>query len=191
VSLDAATPETFKKIRGKDELLRIEANLETLIQAKKDANSKLPVIRLCFCVQEDNIMEQKAFLEKWRGRVDYIDFQEMVDFNDVDDLRDMGYDAFLADDLPTPESTYCAYPFNSLHVWSNGDVTPCCTFFGKALVIGDATKQSLKEIWDGDKMAEIRDQLLTGRLNKVCHVCLSSRDKENFATATETADMES
>jgi radical SAM protein with 4Fe4S-binding SPASM domain len=190
VSLDAATPETFKKIRGKDELLRIEANLEILIQAKKDANSKLPVIRLCFCVQEDNIMEQKAFLEKWRDRVDYIDFQEMVDFDDVDDLRGMGDDAFRAGDLPPPESTYCAYPFNSLHVWSNGDVTPCCTFFGKALVIGDATKQSLKEIWDGDKMSEIRDQLLTGRLNKVCHICLTSRDKENFAAAGATASEE-
>ena len=76
-------------------------------------------------------------------------------------------------------------------MWSNGDVTPCCTFFGKALVIGDARAQSLKEIWDGPEMAEIRTQLLTGKLNKVCHACLTCRDKENFAAAGETASEES
>ncbi len=193
VSLDAATPETFKKIRGKDELERIEANLETLIETRKRMNSKLPVIRLCFCVQDDNIHEQKAFLDKWRGRVDYIDFQEMVDFGQVDEFRSMGDDAAVPADLPTPDSTYCAYPFNSLHVWSNGDVTPCCTFFGKALTIGNTKTQTLKEIWNGEELAEIRRQLTSGDLNKVCHACLTCRDKENFAAAdgaaTEEADV--
>ena len=62
---------------------------------------------------------------------------------------------------------------------------------GKALVIGDARTQTLKEIWDGPEMAEIRTQLMTGRLNKVCHACLTCRDKENFAAAGETASEES
>lgn len=190
VSLDAATPETYQKIRGKNELERIEANLEALIQTRKRHNSKLPVIRLCFCVQNDNLHEQRAFLDKWRDRVDYIDFQEMVDFDQVDEFREMGVDAAKPVDLPPPDSTYCAYPFNSLHVWSNGDVTPCCTFFGKALVIGDAKTQTLKEIWDGPEMAEIRTQLLTGKLNKVCHACLTCRDKENFAAAGNAASEE-
>lgn len=191
VSLDAATPETYEKIRGKNELTRIEANLETLIETRKRANSKLPVIRLCFCVQEDNLHEQQAFLDKWRGRVDYIDFQEMVDFGQVDELIELGDEAHISKDLPQPQSTYCAYPFNSLHVWSNGDVTPCCTFFGKALKIGDATKDSLKDIWEGKELAEIRNQLLSGKLNKVCHACLTCRDKENFAAAGDTASRES
>lgn len=190
VSLDAATPETYKKIRGKDELLRIERNLEILLETRKRLNSKLPVIRLCFCVQKDNIHEQRAFLDKWRDRVDYIDFQEMVDFGEVDAFRAMGDDASVPAGLPVPASTYCAYPFNSLHVWSNGDVTPCCTFFGKALVIGDAKKQSLKDIWEGQDMAEIRDQLKSGRLNKVCHACLTSRDTESFAAAGVAASEE-
>lgn len=191
VSLDAATPETYTKIRGKDELQRIEANLEKLIEIREREGSKLPVIRLCFCVQKDNLHEQRAFLDKWRDRVDYIDFQEMVDFGGVDDLRALGDEAAKADNLPAPESTYCAYPFNSLHVWSNGDVTPCCTFFGKALVIGNVQEHTLKEIWDGPEIAEIRDQLLSGKLNMVCHACLTCRDKENFAAAGETADEES
>ena len=188
VSLDAATPETYKKIRGKDELVRIERNLEILIETRKRLNSKLPVIRLCFCVQKDNIHEQRAFLDKWRDRVDYIDFQEMVDFGEVDAFRAMGDDAAVPADLPVPASTYCAYPFNSLHVWSNGDVTPCCTFFGKALTIGNTKEDTLLDIWNGEELAEIRRQLQTGELNKVCHACLTSRDTENFAKAGSAAN---
>lgn len=187
VSLDAATPETYKKIRGKDELLKIERNLETLIETRKRLNSKLPVIRLCFCVQKDNIHEQRAFLDKWKGRVDYIDFQEMVDFGQVDEFRAMGDDASVPANLPVPSSTYCAYPFNSLHVWSNGDVTPCCTFFGKALTIGNTKQDTLLDIWNGEELAEIRRQLMSGNLNKVCHACLTCRDTENFATASHKA----
>ncbi len=187
VSLDAATPETYKKIRGKDELLKIERNLEILIETRKRLNSKLPVIRLCFCVQKDNIHEQRAFLDKWQGRVDYIDFQEMVDFGQVDEFRSMGDDASIPAGLPVPASTYCAYPFNSLHVWSNGDVTPCCTFFGKALTIGNTKQDTLLDIWNGEELAEIRRQLMSGNLNKVCHACLTCRDTENFATASHKA----
>jgi len=187
VSLDAATPETYEKIRGKNELEKVEANLEKLIEVRKRLGSKLPVIRLCFCVQEGNLHEQKAFLEKWDGKVDYIDFQEMVDFGNVSEFRDTP-DALNAPP-PTatpPKSTYCAYPFNSLHVWSDGDVTPCCTFYGKALVIGNVKDQSLKEIWEGKEIKDVRGQLISGNVNPVCYACLTQRESESFAVARET-----
>ena len=186
ISLDAATPETYLKIRRKDELRRIEANIEKLLAVRRRMNSRLPVIRLCFCVQKANIHEQQAFLGKWRGKVDYIDFQEMVDFGNVSEFR-ATKDVLHARpaNAEKPAKTYCAYPFNSLHVWSNGDVTPCCTFFGKALVIGNVKKQSLKEIWTGDEIKTIRRQLLSGDVNPVCFACLTQRDTETFTAAKE------
>jgi len=70
-------------------------------------------------------------------------------------------------------------------------VTPCCTFFGKALTIGNTKEKSLLEIWNGKELAEIRRQLMDGDLNKVCHACLTSRDTENFAKASQSADTQS
>ncbi|HEX9703492.1 MAG TPA: radical SAM protein [Rhodospirillales bacterium] len=184
ISLDAATPETYLKIRRKDELKRIEANIEKLLAVRKRLGSRLPVIRLCFCVQKYNIHEQEAFLKKWQGKVDYIDFQEMVDFGNVSEFRatDGVLDARPAGGAK-PAKTYCAYPFNSLHVWSNGDVTPCCTFFGKALVMGNVKRQTLTDIWNGDKMREVRRQLQSGDVNPVCYACLTQRETETFEMA--------
>ncbi len=186
VSLDAATPETYEKIRGKPLLPQVEENLRTLIRLRRERGSKLPVIRLCFCVQKENVHEQKAFLEKWQGLVDYIDFQEMVDFDSVDALRqDTDHVRAEGEKLTPLANTYCAYPFNSLHVWSNGDVTPCCTFFGKALVIGNVREASLAEIWNGEDIDGIRKQLLSGKVNPVCKACLTQREAEAFALAKQ------
>lgn len=185
ISLDAATPETYQKVRGKNELERIERNIETLLEIKKRNNSTLPIIRLCFCVQDVNKHEQEAFLNKWNGRVDYVDFQKLYNFDAVDELRETG----TIEGVETLEvkDSHCAYPFNSLHIWSNGNVTPCCTFFAKneQLVVGNVRQQSLKEIWEGDSIKEIRRQLLTGDLNPTCRVCLSQRDHESFEEVRE------
>lgn len=180
VSLDAATPETYHKVRGKDQLELVEKNIETLVRLKKERNSKLPVIRLCFCVLDINKHECSQFLDKWKDHVDYVDFQKFYDFGDVDTLRKTGTVPYV-DKLDVGDG-HCAYPFNSLHIWANGNVTPCCTFFAKneEMVVGNIAKESLKDIWDGDKMREIRRQISTGDLNPTCKVCLAQRDHGAF-----------
>lgn len=186
ISLDAATPETYLKVRRKDELERIERNVEKLLEIKKRNNSALPVIRLCFCVLPVNSHEQEMFLKKWEGRVDYVDFQKFYDFGSVDELRATGTIAGIEN--VEVEDRHCAYPFNSLHVWSNGNVTPCCTFFAKneGLVVGNIAEESLRQIWEGDRIKEIRRQLLTGDLNPTCRVCLAQRDHETFDELKKT-----
>jgi radical SAM protein with 4Fe4S-binding SPASM domain len=193
VSLDAATPETYQKIRGKDELELVEQNVRGLVEAKKKAGSKLPVIRLCFCVQPENVDERQMFIDKWRDIVDYVDFQEMCDFTYVTPLLD-GDES----DVPTIEddevTAFCPYPFNSLNIWSDGNVTPCCTFYGKALKMGNINESTLKEIWNGESIKALREEFFSGKLNTVCKACLYFRDTENFSKAkasTEVVSMDS
>lgn len=189
VSLDAATPETYRKIRGKDELSRIEANIRRLVDIKRREKSELPNLRVSFCVQEANFHERLAFVEKWKDAVDHIDFQQLTDFGFLDELMATGD---VVEMPPKPEDVdldhpVCQYPFNSLNVWSSGEVTPCCNFYGKSLVVGNVYESTLKEIWDGERLNAIRDEFRSGKLNPTCRVCLCSRDKSNFGSAKETA----
>ncbi len=181
VSLDAATPATFKVIRGKDELPLIERNISTLIETKKRHGSKLPLIRVSFVVQKENAHERQMFAEKWRDVVDHVDFQAMTDFSQVDAIAETGRAVsprfYHADALEKP---YCPQPFNRLDVWANGDVTPCCTFYAKNLVLGNVANQSLQEIWHGEKIETLREQFRTGKLNPNCEMCLAGRDNETF-----------
>lgn len=180
ISLDAASRETYLKIRRKDEFDRIERNIRKLIEIKRRRGSALPVIRLCFCVMDLNKHESQDFVDKWQDEVDYVDFQRFIDFKSVDELRETG--TVRGIETLQVKELHCAYPFNSLNVWASGNVTPCCTFFARnpALSVGNINEQSLEEIWRGEKINEIRRQLLTGDLNPTCKVCLSQRDVAAF-----------
>ena len=75
----------------------------------------------------------------------------------------------------------CKAPFHSATVYADGSVIPCCTFQGKNLTLGNINgipelnipAQSLKELWNGEKINELREQFRTGKLNIVCQYCLN------------------
>lgn len=57
VSLDAAKPETYRKIRGRDLFGNIVADLRELQEIKRKTGSATPFVRLQFVLQHDNIQE--------------------------------------------------------------------------------------------------------------------------------------
>ncbi len=174
LSVDAATPGTYEKVRGKYELDRVEKNIRGLAEARKKSGSALPIIRLSFCVTEDNRNEQEAFCQKWQDTVDYIDFQKVNDFSFVGHEDEVELPNIDTADQDRP---FCTKPFGYLNVWSTGDISPCCTFYGKSLVFGNIGENTLEEVYDGEKMTDLRDQFLGKKdLNRVCRVCLASRD---------------
>jgi radical SAM protein with 4Fe4S-binding SPASM domain len=174
ISVDAATPETYETVRGKDELEILESNIRGLVAARKKHGSLLPVIRLSFCVLEQNAHEQIAFREKWDGVVDYIDYQQVNDFSNVGHEDEVDLNPIGPDEADRP---FCSKPFGYLNVWSNGDISPCCTFYGKGLTFGNVKNNTLEEVYDGEAMADLRAQFKGKKeINKVCRVCLASRE---------------
>ncbi|MFA5317866.1 MAG: radical SAM protein [Patescibacteria group bacterium] len=172
ISLDAATEETYKKIRRRAPSLKItEDNIKKIIAWKKKKNSPIPVIRLSFIIMDINKHEIKQFIDKWKDEVDYIDFQKLIDFSHVGKT-------VLLDEVKQEviKDSFCAYPFYSLNIWANGDVSPCCTFYGKDLIMGNIHQQTLKEIWNSKKMKLIREQLYSKKFNPICQKCLYFRD---------------
>lgn len=185
ISLDATTPETYEKIRGKNQLDLIEANIHEFLRIRKEMGKTVPLLRLCFCVQKENYHEVEAFKKKWdNSGVDYLDFQNVVDFSDVGPALDNDdtWSPPTVEDLAAQEDTHCAYPFNSLHVWANGDITPCCTYYGQALSLGSVNDLTLTEAWNGEKITDLRKQLKGEKeLNPICRSCLFKRDAESFS----------
>lgn len=87
VSIDAATEETYKKIRIGCNWKRVQENIRRLIAIKKEMNSPLPEIVTRFIILKENMHEIPAFLDmvaefatpenrKWIGsggiRVEYV-----------------------------------------------------------------------------------------------------------------------
>ena len=180
VSIDAATPETFKRIRGSSELEKIEENVKRLVSMRDAAGAVLPVIRVSFCIQPGNLSERQAFIDKWKDVVDHVDIQEMHDFSQVTEMAKLSDEERFRTAEVRDSDLRCHQPWEKLTIWANGDVSPCCTFHGKNLIVGNIQKQSVREIWTGEKIDLVRRQISDGRLNPVCRACLQQRDTESF-----------
>jgi MoaA/NifB/PqqE/SkfB family radical SAM enzyme len=80
----------------------------------------------------------------------------------------------VIDSLPLDQSrivktkTLCPLPFAMLNILSTGDVRPCCYFKSD---IGSADKQTLVEIFHGDRAQHIRKQMIRGEAPTECDIC--------------------
>ena len=195
VSIDAATEETYNRIRqartkaavGTGRLELVEKNLHYLIRRREELGLKLPIVRVSFVVQKENQHEVDMFRERWIDVVDSVDFQVESSHRGIEtmellDEAERWKGRELGEPLKrmAPRARTCHYPFDTLSIWSDGKVGPCCTYMGKNLVVGNIHEQTLQEIWHGDKIKLLRQQFLDGKPNIVCQDCLARADFESL-----------
>ncbi|MDB4533532.1 twitch domain-containing radical SAM protein [Vicingaceae bacterium] len=63
---------------------------------------------------------------------------------------------------------FCILPWIHLHVAQNGRVSPCCN---NKRFLGNVQEQSIKDIWNGKKFKEVREQFKNDIADKRCIHC--------------------
>ena len=102
---------------------------------------------------------QKISDRKWKIRVR---FQPRVDPSEIDD--------FILGGVSTAQGrSKCLVPFNRIDILQNGEISACKLF--KEFSIGNLHDESIKDIWEGDRMKEIRSRLKCG-LMPACSKCV-------------------
>lgn len=171
ISLDAARPETYNKMRGGSDFETVTANIENFLALRGRLGRTLPLTRLSFCRTAVNEHELPAFLERWQGRVDFFSIQA---YGRYDSAEPPG----LAEGRePPPPPGRCAQPHKRLLVRHNGQVLPCCDASGLPLVMGNIYEQSLLEIWPGPPLAGLRAALAGGDFSGPAATCLACQSK--------------
>ena len=160
VSLDAYREETYFEIRGKGFNI-VKKNILNIIEEKKRRNAILPIIRVSFVDMEINREEKDNFIEFWRDKVDHIDIQVYDDFN---------LDITKPCKTNKAKKWECKSPWARLAILSNGDILPCCSFFGRNIPIGNIHDCSIEEAWKSQGMNKIRSGVFNDDLNN-CSIC--------------------
>jgi len=104
--------------------------------------------------------EKQRFLDDFAGLADELHIDNLMGWNHPE-LFD-----FTLERAPTtgmdpsnplrPEREICPQPFFTLAVNSNGLVSACCVDWAHETIIGDATTESIRDIWEGDRLRELR-----------------------------------
>jgi MoaA/NifB/PqqE/SkfB family radical SAM enzyme len=82
--------------------------------------------------------------------------------------------------LLTESNTFCMYPWIHLHAYPTGAAYLCC-HAEMAESIGDCHSQSLKEIWNGDKIKSTRLKMVSETPVKACVKCYEAETAGFFS----------
>jgi hypothetical protein len=182
ISVDAATPETYAKVRPGGDFGLLTENITNFLKARSDLSSRLPLLRLSFVVMDQNRDELTAFREKFSPLADYLAFQSYLDILGNNGSRKPNTSAANVkptNPLPVKEKNskptiICPDPLTRMALMADGGLFPCCSDFGRLNPLGRFPDNSLLEIWNHPKaksLAENPDQVS-------CRRCLAASGRE-------------
>jgi len=199
VSLDAATKETYEKIRVGSSFDRVIFNVRVLFEQKSLHDADFPEVSFHYIIMKSNIDEVLDYIDlvySIAGSESPIQFSQFLhNYKDVSDLfievpeelisivelkaKKMGIQIIWNLDVQKakPYMNECI-EWNMPFIFVNGDVIPCCASNEsgnrenqKRLRLGNIFETPFKEIWNGKLYRELRDGLLSKQIPKQCVNC--------------------
>jgi len=145
------TGEEYEKNRGVP-YGELKRNMEYLIQKRDESGSDLKI-----CINVARIGDADRYIGKirneWGGRVDHIDIEPLI-----------------GAECP-PRKRSCRTLWRNAAIRWDGTVFPCCIDMNGSLAIGDLNKNTLKEIFNGQKAVSLRRSHLKKEFPNVCKTC--------------------
>jgi Predicted Fe-S oxidoreductases len=118
--------------------------------------------------------DKDKFYNDFGDRSDYVAIEGLHGWS-MSGIKDftLGTETKTFDGLPFTSKIVCPWPFYELAINWNGSVSLCNEDWIHETVVGDINKESLKDIWHGDRLYEMQKMMLEGRrsVNKVCANC--------------------
>ena len=173
ISFDAATEDTYKKIRPGSDFKTVEANIKKIIDEKKKKAAKLPKIYLSFVECPQNSSEVDLYLKKWKGLVDGVSISYLVNWGG----RYSGENLLRHTQKRDP----CRFLWTDMAISWDGRATICCYDYENETIIGDISNESIKDIWSGETLESLRQMHAEHNFDKIdiCKECVANIHSKN------------
>jgi radical SAM protein with 4Fe4S-binding SPASM domain len=165
-SVDGACQETYEKIRVGGNFDTVAANLKRFLALKKEMGLDKPRTVLQTIIMQGTEGEIGTVIDTWHPLVDEVSVAAVAEYGNIGGVS-------LIRRHRKSARIPCPLLWFSLSVQWNGDVTVCCNDMGGELVIGNVTRDSLKSLWQGEKLNGMRQILRRGQTGRIprCDRC--------------------
>lgn len=167
VSLDTLDKVKYEKTRKGAKLDKTINNLDYLVDYRNKAGKKTPIIALFSVLVTDDFRQMQKIFQRYVNRVNYVEFRPIANYGSSQSLKDLPHIETRRKNI-----LICIQPWQRLNIFYNGDVNPCCGDVDGELVIGNIKDSSVKELWYGEKIKEIR-KIITRKALDSLPICLS------------------
>lgn len=166
-SIEGYTPEIYEQIRlgGKFDLL-----FKNVVRMKefRDRSGSPLRIRISTILMKGNedIVE---FVKYWGPYCDEIEYTGITNHIGLIDNREIALSGRWNHRKACPQ----VVPYKEVNVLYNGDMVICCVDFHARCVLGNLGVQSFNEIWNSERMVEIRTRAYAGETRDLepCREC--------------------
>ncbi len=181
-SIDAVTKETYSHIR-KANFAETVKNIENFIEMKRRLG-RGPFVQVQIVKMEINSFEIKKFQSYWRKKADSVRIKPFYNTGDI--ASKLNYKIDEKREKPRP----CIMLWREPVVCWDGTVLPCCVDLIGQYPIGNIQKDSLKNIWNGEKIQEMRRLHIEGRYKEIelCRNCTIFQVKLPFVLGSVLLD---
>ncbi len=210
VSIEAATKETYEKIRAGASFERTIANIRRLAQLRDQAGKPLPQLAFHFIITKHNLHEMMAYVDLVKdiiGDTDrhgtHIFFTALLYFPEVEhlrvavppelkeevDARCRQYNIFCtwSDNITCDQPARKCMRWNEPYVLVTGDVQCCCGIneanqrpYQIEHAFGNLLKVDFKDLWYSDAYGKFRKALRADVFPPLCKYCRAYRAKNSI-----------
>jgi len=201
MSLDASTKETYKIVRPNSDFDRVVKNMVQFNRIKEEIGNKyFPWMCFHYIMIKQNIHEIKSyldFLDSLNIDIEFVQYTKQLHnypsikntYIEIPDKlireaqkrgKELGittrWNVNISEQKTTPMNTCLAWtqPF----IFSTGEIIPCCAMNERnereeqiKTSMGNLYKNSLKDIWYGERFTKVREDLYNNRLPEACIKC--------------------
>lgn len=179
LSIDGTTADVYENVRKSSHFSfeEVKGNARHFLKTKKELGKKNPHVILSIISMKETENELSTFKEYWLNEgANEVWIKPYITWaNQTHNFLPLAtYEKQVELDFRQKEirPNPCKLLWESCIITWDGKVCPCCYDYDAKMVMGDLTKQTLKEIWNSDKYKLLRKLELEGRnSNSLCAKC--------------------
>lgn len=175
ISIEALDQEGYREIAdAKIDFKDFLSNIKDLHDRSGKCEIYCKIVDVAVPTEED----KNRFFELFGDICDRIFIDNVIplwsDFEEIKDRMIIGKEKVGVHGQKVKNIKVCPFPFYSLIINSDGEVTVCCADWKRKLVLGDSKKQSIKDIWNGAVLKNFWIDLLKGNKGnyEMCKKCV-------------------
>lgn len=172
ISVNAVRPETYEKVVNTD-INKLFKVVDDILERRKMSPDLKPSLLVQMVEDEVNKDEIEEYIDFWTNKL--TPGHDAVCIKRQMDPKGRFIDRSLAENIRIP----CYKMWYQLVILSSGKAVMCGFDYDSRFIIGDANKETLYDIWHGEKMMEFRRKHIENRLNEI-DICAPCEINQEF-----------
>lgn len=177
LSFDGTDKQTFEQVRKGANFEKCLQNLHGFLEVKQEMKSKHPFTVLQIIQMKETEPGLKEFVSKF-SQLPEVDLLKVKSFDTwagqiehrTEEMKPSTYHRAHVNEDRKP----CPLLWYYMSIRWDGRVVPCCRDYDNHEILGDVTKESLLEIWNGKRFQGLRREHLDGKFENsiLCAKCV-------------------